>query len=65
MTLGERMLEYRAKHKISQLKLAVILDESVGTIYRCESENFKLHKVNEIRLKNKMNELEEKDNVQM
>lgn len=59
MTLGERMLQYRARHKISQKKLAELLGEKhINTIHRIECGKHKPHKANEIRMSAKMSELE-------
>ena len=58
MTLGERMLQYRARHRISQSKLAELMDEDLMTIYRIENGIHKPHKINEIRLTEKMDKLE-------
>jgi DNA-binding XRE family transcriptional regulator len=63
MTLGERMLQYRAKHHISQGELAHLLDTNLMAIYRCEKGCFKMHKANEARLQNKMNWLEKEEVV--
>ena len=63
MTLGERMLEYRAKHGLTQKQLADLIEENSNTIFKCENNKHKLHKVNELRLHLKMKELEEKENV--
>ena len=62
MTLGERMLQYRARHKISQRKLAELLGEKhINTIHRNECNKHKPHKINEIRLTEKMDKLEEEE----
>lgn len=62
MTLGERMLQYRARHKISQRKLAELLGEKhINTIHRIECGKHKPHKINEIRLTEKMDKLEEEE----
>ena len=59
MTLGERMLQYRARHKISQRKLAELLGEKhINTIQRIECGKHKPHKINEIRMSARMSELE-------
>lgn len=64
MTLGERMLQYRARHRISQRKLADLLGEKhINTIHRIEKGKIKPHKANEIRLSAKMCELEEKEGL--
>lgn len=59
--LALRMLSYRARHKLSQRKLAELMGESLMTIYRIESGVHKPHKVNEMRLSEKMDELEAKE----
>jgi transcriptional regulator with XRE-family HTH domain len=58
MTLGERMLQYRAKKGLTQVELAELLETNSMMVWRCETGRFKLHRVNEIRLTNKMEELE-------
>lgn len=65
MTLGERMLKYRAHHGITQAKLAELLGEKPHVVYHCESALHKTHKAREIRLQEKMDELEgrEKSNA--
>lgn len=57
-SLGVRMLMYRARHRISQGKLAELMDEDIMTIYRIENGKHKPHKINEIRLTEKMDKLE-------
>ena len=57
-SLGVRMLTYRARHRISQTKLAELMDEDLMTIYRIENGIHKPHKINEIRLTEKMDKLE-------
>ena len=64
MTLGERMLQYRARHRISQGKLAELMDEDLMTIYRIENSIHKPHKINEIRLTEKMDKLEAEEGGQ-
>lgn len=59
MTLGERMLQYRARQKISQRQLAELLGEKhINTIHRIECGKHKPHKANEIRLTERMDKLE-------
>ena len=62
MTIGERMLEYRAKHDLTQKQLAELLGENSNTVFKFENGKTKPHKVNELRLHIKMKELEEKEN---
>ena len=65
MTIGERLIMYRAKHKLSQNKLGELLGERLDTIYRAE-HGVKMHKANELRLQMEMDELEAKDgHIQM
>ena len=56
--LGVRMLTYRARHRLSQRKLADRIGENLMTIYRTENGVCKPHKVTEIRLTEKMDKLE-------
>ena len=56
--LGIRMLTYRARHRLSQRKLADLIGENLITIYRTENGICKPHKVTEIRLTEKMDKLE-------
>lgn len=63
MTLGERMLDYRAKHGLTQKQLADLLEENSNMVFKCENNKHKLHKVNELRLHLKMKTLEEKENA--
>lgn len=56
--LGVRMLTYRARHRLSQRKLADLIGENLMTIYRTENSVCKPHKVTEIRLTEKMDKLE-------
>jgi DNA-binding XRE family transcriptional regulator len=62
MTLGERMLSYRAEHKLSQRQLGEIIGESINTIHRCERGD-NMHLANSMRLEKKMSFLEEKENA--
>jgi DNA-binding XRE family transcriptional regulator len=57
-SLGVRMITYRARHRLSQTKLAKLMDEDLMTIYRIENGKHKPHKINEIRLTEKMDKLE-------
>jgi transcriptional regulator with XRE-family HTH domain len=63
MNVGERMLHYRAKHNLSQKKFAEVIGVGVQVVYRAESMKYKMHRVNEIKLMNKMDELEGVKNV--
>lgn len=61
MRLSERLIEYRAKHGLTQKQLADLMNEPAGLVFRAEGEKTKLHKVNYIRLEMKIKELEEKE----
>ena len=61
MTLGERMLSYRAEHKLSMRQLGEIIGESINTIHRCERGD-NMHLANSKRLDKKMSCLEEQEN---
>lgn len=56
--LALRMLSYRARNRISQRKLAELMDEDLMTIYRVENGVHKPHKANEMRLSDKLAKLE-------
>jgi transcriptional regulator with XRE-family HTH domain len=57
-SLGVRMLTYRARHRLSVRAFAELMEEDFMTIYRIENGKHKPHKVNEIRLTEKMDKLE-------
>lgn len=58
MTLKERMLNYRARNRISQYKLASLLGTSQTNIWRIENEKVKVRKNNLLYFEQKMDELE-------
>lgn len=60
MELSKQLLEFRAKHNLTQAQLAKIVGVAKNTIFRYENEKHKPHKVKEIQIKNKMKEWEEK-----
>ena len=57
-SLGVRMITYRARHRLSQRAFADLMGETLATIYRVENNIHKPHKINEIRLSEKMDKLE-------
>lgn len=57
-SLGVRMITYRARHRLSQRAFAELMGETLATIYRVENGIHKPHKINEIRLSEKMDKLE-------
>lgn len=57
-SLGVRMVTYRARHRLSVRAFAKLIDEYSNTIYRIENNICKPHKINEIRLTEKMDKLE-------
>lgn len=65
MTLGERMLTYRARHNISQRELADLLGTYDNNVSRIELGKHKPHRANELKFNLKMNELEGNENEQM
>lgn len=58
MTLKERMLNYRARNRISQYKLASLLGTSQTNIWRIENEKVQVRKNNLLYFEQKMEELE-------
>lgn len=62
MTLAERMIMYRAKHKLTQREMGGLIDESLNMIFKCE-KGVNLHTVNRLRLEMKLKELEEQESV--
>jgi DNA-binding XRE family transcriptional regulator len=58
VTLKERMLNYRARNRISQYKLASFLGTSQTNIWRIENEKVKVRKNNLLYFEQKMTELE-------
>lgn len=62
---GITLLEFRAKHLLTQTQLADILGVSLIMIHRYENNKSEPTKVNKIIFENKMKEWEEKNNVKM
>lgn len=58
MKYGEQLLDFRAKHNLSQEKMAKILGVSKYMIFRYENEISRPHPKNLIRFENKMKEWE-------
>lgn len=63
MSFGRKMLEFRAKHNLTQAQLAKIVGIAINTVQRLENEINKPTKRNSIKIENKMKEWEEKENV--
>ena len=59
MNFGRKMLEFRAKHNLTQKQLAELFGVDVNTVYRTETEKTEPIKVNKIKFENKMKEYEE------
>ena len=57
-SLGVRMITYRARHRLSQRAFANLIGETLATVFRIENGIHKPHKINEIRLTEKMDKLE-------
>lgn len=62
MPLGERMLNYRANHDLTQKQLAELLGTYRDMVYRIENGKYNTRKTTEIRLSQKLTKLEEADN---
>lgn len=62
MVFGRKMLEFRAKHNLTQTQLANMLGVDINTVYRTENEKTEPTKRNAIKFENKMKEWEEKKN---
>ena len=65
MDFGRTLLEFRAKHNLTQKQLADYLRVSVTAIYRYENNKNKPSQVNKIKFENKMKEWEENKNVSL
>lgn len=63
MEFSKTLLEFRAKHKLTQKQVADIIGVSVVMICRYEQEMNKPTQVNKIRFAKKMKEWEEKKDV--
>ena len=63
MSFKEILLDFRAKHNLSQNQLSQIIGVSVEMIHRYETEKSKPWQKNKIMFENKMKEWEEKKNV--
>ena len=62
MEFGRTLLEFRARHNLTQKQLADYLGIHVMAIYRYENYKNKPSQVNKIKFENKMKEWEEKQN---
>lgn len=63
MTIGERLLMFRAKYNLTQKQMSKLIDENINMLYRYENGNNKPHKKNELRILMKLERLEkEKEN---
>jgi transcriptional regulator with XRE-family HTH domain len=62
MEIGNELLEFRAKHNLTQLALSLIIGVSVGMISQYETGHKSPTAKNKILFRNKMNEWEEKRN---
>ena len=62
---GITLLEFRAKHNLTQKQLAEIFGVDINTIHRTETEKTTPTKRNKIKFENKMKEWEEKQNVSL
>lgn len=62
MNYGITLLEFRAKHLLTQKQLADILGVDVLTVYRTENKKTEPTKRNKVIFENKMKEWEGKHN---
>ena len=62
MEFGRTLLEFRARHNLTQKQLADYLGISVMAIYRYENNKYNPTQVNKIKFENKMKEWEESNN---
>lgn len=58
MTIGERLLMFRAKYNLTQKQMSALIDENINMLYRYENGNNKPHKKNELRILMKLEKLE-------
>lgn len=65
MQLKDKVLEFRAKHNLTQMQLAQIVGVATNTVYRLENDISNPTKRNAIKFENKMKEWEEKQNVSL
>ena len=63
MNFGRKMLEFRAKHNLTQMQLANIIGVDINTVYRTEAKKTEPTKRNAIIFENKMKEWEEANNA--
>jgi transcriptional regulator with XRE-family HTH domain len=61
MGLSERVISYRAKHRLTQRKFADKINEPASMIFRIEKNDKNHHKATIVRLTAKMDELERID----
>ena len=62
MDFGRTLLEFRAKHNLTQKQLANIIGVDTNTVYRTENRKTEPTQVNKIKFENKMKEWEENKN---
>ena len=62
MDFGRTLLEFRAKHNLTQQQLADYFGINALSIYRYENNKNKPSKVNRIKFENKMKEWEGSNN---
>lgn len=63
MNFGRTLLEFRAKHNLTQKQLADIIGVDMNTIHRTETEKSQPTRRNAIIFENKMKEWEDKQNA--
>ena len=63
MEFGRTLLEFRAKHNLTQKQLADIIGVDMNTIHRTETQKSQPTRRNAIIFENKMKEWEDKQNA--
>ena len=58
MTIGEKLLMFRAKYNLTQKQMSKLIDENISMLYSYENGNNKPHKKNELRILMKLEKLE-------
>lgn len=61
MEFGKFILEFRARHNLTQFEMAEILGVAVNTVHRYENNKSTPSKRNKIQIENKMKKYEEKE----
>ena len=63
MEYGKQLLEFRAKHNLTQMQLADLLGVGIFMVYRYEKGISQPSAVNKIKFENRMKDYEVKNDV--